>query len=58
MEKDARGIYVLYKRRGFKKDESHHYDLVYVGMASKCITIRLNSHKRSKEKLWTHFSAF
>lgn len=58
LEKDSRGIYVLYKRKGFKNDESHHYDLVYVGMARKSITTRLNIHKKSKENLWTHFSAF
>ncbi|WP_139056517.1 GIY-YIG nuclease family protein [Rheinheimera sp. A13L] len=58
IDKGVRGIYVLYKRRGFKNDDSHHYDVVYVGMARRSIKERLESHLKSKEGLWSHFSAF
>lgn len=54
----TRGIYVLYKRRGFKNDEAHHYDVVYVGMASTSIRSRVRNHRMYKGELWTHFSAF
>jgi hypothetical protein len=51
-----RGIYALYN-----KSSSKNYDLVYVGMArgeKSGIRGRLASHRRSKGKLWTHFSVF
>jgi len=54
----TRGIYVLYKRRGKARADAHHYDLVYVGLASRSIASRLRSHKRTKGGLWTHFSCF
>lgn len=54
----TRGIYVLYKRRGSKNAESHHYDFVYVGMASLGIVSRLKQHLKYKGEYWTHFSAF
>ncbi|KJY87998.1 MULTISPECIES: GIY-YIG nuclease family protein [Pseudoalteromonas] len=56
--KGTRGIYVLYKRRGFRNDPAHHYDVVYVGMARSSIKNRLESHLKSKDGLWSHFSAF
>ncbi|NLR35230.1 GIY-YIG nuclease family protein [Aeromonas hydrophila] len=58
ISKGSRGIYVLYKRRGFKNDRSHHYDVVYVGMARQSIKSRLDSHQKTKSGLWSHFSAF
>ena len=55
-----RGIYVLYQQRGRKSAESHHYDVVYIGLATKNIRARLNQHLKSQQKLggWSHFSAF
>jgi len=55
-----RGIYVLYKQRGVKNAQSHHYDVVYIGMATRNIRSRLNQHNKSKQKSegWSHFSAF
>ncbi|HVN32959.1 MAG TPA: hypothetical protein VMT45_13340 [Thermoanaerobaculaceae bacterium] len=51
-----RGLYVLYrKRRERGKDK---FDVVYIGLATSGIHGRLESHKRSKGDLWTHFSAF
>jgi len=54
----TRGIYVLYKRRGKVSASSHHYDFVYIGMASSSIRARVNKHFRSKGNLWSHFSFF
>lgn len=56
--KRTRGIYVLYKRKGAKKAQSHHYDFVYIGMASTGIGGRIRKHKKYKGHLWTHFSLF
>lgn len=56
--KRTRGIYVLYKQRGRKSDERHHYDFVYIGMATSSIRQRINSHIKKKGDLWTHFSFF
>ena len=56
--KGTRGIYVLYKRRGRVRADSHHYDFVYIGMASKGIKARLNKHVKNKGELWSHFSFF
>jgi len=53
-----RGIYVLYKRRGRARANSHHYDFVYIGMAANNIRGRLRSHVQQKGELWTHFSMF
>jgi len=54
LPKGVRGIYVLYNKR---PDEV--YDVVYVGMAAVGgIRGRLNSHKRKKAGLWSHFSVF
>ena len=49
-----RGIYVLYKYMR----KTRRYNVVYVGMAVGSIRHRLNSHKRNKAGLWTHFSVF
>lgn len=54
----TRGIYVLYKQRGPKSASSHHYDFVYVGMASRGVVARLQQHLKYKRKYWTHFSVF
>ena len=54
----ARGIYVLYFRRGRDRAESHHYDVVYVGLATRNIRSRIRSHSRFKKDQWTHFSFF
>ncbi len=54
----TRGIYVLYKYR----PKTDMYDVVYVGMArgevKSGIGGRLRSHRRTKKKGWTHFSAY
>jgi len=54
----TRGIYVLFKYRP-RQDK---YDVVYIGMAAGIKTAsirgRLRVHKRRKDRLWTHFSAF
>ncbi len=54
----TRGIYVLYKRKGKVSAASHHYDFVYIGMATGGIRSRIKKHIKSKGKLWTHFSFF
>lgn len=51
-----RGLYVLYCLS--EKDGKKHYDVVYVGMATRGIKSRLLRHLKQKEDLWTHFSAF
>ncbi len=53
----TRGIYALYKRTRNRRN----FDLVYVDMArgsNTGIKGRLQSHKRHKSGLWTHFSVF
>ncbi len=47
-----RGIYVLYQRK------SAHYEVVYVGMTNADMAMRLRSHRRSKRKVWSHFSIY
>lgn len=47
---------MLYRRR--KKAGVEHYDVVYVGMARTGIRARLLMHARTKQREWTHFSAF
>lgn len=51
-----KGLYVLYDQ----PDGTNHYDVVYVGRATKGIKGRLLAHKRKEGKgeRWTHFSAF
>ena len=53
----TRGIYALLKKRPYGC-----FDVVYIGMAAGTKTAsirgRLRVHRRKKEKLWTHFSAF
>ena len=56
-----RGIYVLYRRRGWldKRRRHERFDVLYVGMASGSMRARLYSHARSKrKKQWTHFSIY
>jgi hypothetical protein len=53
-----RGLYVLYS---FSLEKGRkHYNVVYVGMATRGIKRRLKSHVKSERKgaHWTHFSAF
>ena len=54
----TRGVYVLYKQRGPKSADSHHYDFVYIGMASRGVVARLKQHLKYKGKYWSHFSVF
>ncbi len=53
----TRGIYALLKKR-----PNGRFDVVYIGMAAGTKTAsirgRLRVHKKKKDKLWTHFSAF
>ena len=53
----TRGIYAL-----LKKQPDGRFDVVYIGMAAGTKTAsirgRLRVHRRKKDKLWTHFSAF
>jgi hypothetical protein len=60
VKKGLRGIYVLYRyRRPRKNESSGRYNVVYVGMArTGGIRFRLRRHKKSKVDLWTHFSVF
>jgi hypothetical protein len=51
-----RGLYVLYVLN--QRDGKEHFDVVYVGMATRGIKGRLKSHLKRKGDLWTHFSAF
>jgi hypothetical protein len=54
--KGTRGVYALLdevSREGKKK-----YDVVYVGMTDSGIRGRLQSHKKERGDLWTHFSIF
>jgi hypothetical protein len=53
---NRRGLYVLYKHA--EEDGEDHYDVVYVGMATRGMKRRLRSHLKRKGDLWTHFSAF
>ena len=54
--RNLRGIYALYRKQG------KNYNLVYIGKSGKGsegrIKARLNRHKRSKTKSWTHFSDY
>ena len=51
----TRGVYaLLHSRSGIKK-----FDVVYIGMAARGgIRSRLESHKKSETKIWSHFSIF
>ena len=51
-----RGLYVLYRRHREKGRDK--FDVVYIGLATAGIRGRLESHRRTKSGLWTHFSAF
>ena len=54
--KNLRGIYALYRKQG------KFYNLVYIGKSGKeskgRIKARLYRHKRTKSKIWTHFSYY
>jgi len=54
----TRGIYVLYSRRGPLRAIEHHYDVVYVGLATQGIRARIKSHMKTKKGEWTHYSFF
>ena len=50
----TRGVYALLRSRPPDK-----YDVVYIGMAATGgIRSRLRSHRRSRTKIWSHFSIF
>lgn len=52
----VRGIYVLYNSK-----DNHKMNVVYIGMArgeNSGVKGRLESHRRNKPKLWTHFSVY
>jgi hypothetical protein len=52
----TRGIYVLFKSQGHSKMR-----VVYIGMArgeKSGAKGRLKAHRKTKAKLWTHFSVF
>jgi hypothetical protein len=49
-----RGIYILYRHRR----RLDRYDVVYVGMASSSIGVRVRSHRKKKANLFTHCSIF
>jgi len=51
-----RGLYVLYRRR--KQGDGVFFNVVYIGMGTTGIRARLKTHRRNKDGLWTHFSAF
>lgn len=54
-----RGIYVLYRQKGFIDKWRRGFDVLYVGMADGCIRCRLGSHAKSKrKKAWTHCSVY
>ena len=62
LPRGLRGIYVLYQRRSGDRKKAERYDVVYIGMAwagrRGGIRGRLRSHRRSKGRLWSHFSVF
>jgi hypothetical protein len=52
----VRGIYILYN-----SPDGEQMDVVYVGMArgeESGAKGRLQSHRKNKSKLWTHFSVY
>ena len=56
MRRKRRGLHVLYKRR--RQDGKEKFDVVYIGMTTSGMRGRLESHKKTKADLWTHFSAY
>jgi hypothetical protein len=51
----TRGVYALLHYR----PRANKFDVVYIGMAPRGgVLSRLRSHKRSANKVWTHFSIF
>ena len=62
LPRGLRGIYVLYQKRSSRRRKAAHYDVVYIGMAwagrRGGIRSRLRSHRRTKGRLWSHFSVF
>jgi hypothetical protein len=58
---DVRGVYALLKKRRItRRHLKARYDVVYVGMSTsgRYVRGRLYDHKRSKDKLWDHFTIF
>jgi hypothetical protein len=50
---------VLYQYVPARRGARHHYEVVYVGMATRGgIRGRLRSHRRTKRELWSHCSLF
>src|SRR5690242_16198585 len=60
LPKGLRGIYVLYQEvPATQRGGKDCYQVVYVGMVTTgSIRARLRSHRRKKQNLWTHFSAY
>ena len=56
LPRKIRGIYVLFHR----KTKGNIFDVVYVGMTTKCVWSRINAHAKSRRKknLWEYFSLF
>ena len=54
----TRGIYVLYKKRRVGSGQRQRFDVVYIGLSTSDIRLRLRHHFRKWEQEWTHFSIF
>ena len=54
----TRGIYVLYKKRRVASGQRQRFDVVYIGLSTSDIRLRLGHHWRKWEREWTHFSVF
>lgn len=53
-----RGLYVLYIHRKGNGAAKGWYDVVYVGMTCASLRRRIQVHRRTKGKYWTHFSMY
>ena len=53
-----RGIYILYRHRRRHRHRLDRYDVVYVGMASSSIRVRIGAHRKKKANLFTHCSIY
>lgn len=61
LKRGLRGIYVLFQHQPNRR-EKDHFNVVYVGLAGLQLNAgihrRLRSHRKRKQKLWTHCSVF
>ena len=58
---EARGIYVLYRRRRSPRGSGQtgrRFDVVYIGLADVSVRRRLRAHVGQKGSEWTHFSIY